>query len=51
MTRYFENHDPKTAWYKVKARKPTREELEELVRWRERALEEARKQLREYDAG
>ena len=36
---------------RVKRRKPTRQQLEALVRLREKALEEARKQLREYDAG
>jgi hypothetical protein len=51
MTRYFENHEPKRRTYKVKVRKPTRRQLEELVRWREKALEDARRQLREYDAG
>jgi|KBSSwiStaDraftv2_1062776.scaffolds.fasta_scaffold1827809_2 hypothetical protein len=36
--------------YTVKPRKPSTAELEALVRWRERALEEAKKQLRESRA-
>jgi len=36
---------------RVKRPKPTRQQREALVRLGERALEEARKQLREYDAG
>ena len=47
MTKYRENDEPEGRRYKVKVRKPTREELEALIRWRERALDEARKQLRE----
>ena len=45
MSRY--DHGGRT--FKMKVRKMTREELEALVRVRERALEEARKQLRELD--
>ena len=50
MTRYFENHEPKRRRYRSPIRKPTREQLEALVRLREKALEDARRQLREYDA-
>ena len=35
----------------VPPRKPSRQELEALVRLRERALEEARKKLREHYGG
>ena len=46
MTQDHDREKPR----KYRPRKMTREELEALVRWREWALEEARKQLRELDA-